>query len=78
MRKYGRPPKTAIQVLFLKNNRWYKDDGKNHVGFSYRSVEGWPIGLYFTYNEEIQNQITNKTCDRFHCANGVNGLCEQL
>jgi len=72
--RIGRPPKTATLVMAFNGKKWFVDDGKPHVGFSYLNDLGFPIGLYFSYSERIQDAVTNKTCERFHCANGDNGL----
>lgn len=78
MRKYGRPPKGATEVLALKTKNkkryWIDDDGKNHVGFSYKASDGFPFALYFTNDESIGDMINDKTAERFGCSNGRNGL----
>jgi hypothetical protein len=70
----GRPPQDATRILAFNGKRWFKDDGKPHVGFSYLDDENIPIALFFSDSERIEEKVMNKTCARFHCANGINGL----
>jgi hypothetical protein len=69
-----RPPQSATRILAFNGKRWFKDDGKPHVGFSYLDDRNIPMALYFSDSEYIQEIVCNKTCKRFRCANGRNGL----
>jgi hypothetical protein len=73
--KCGRPPCGAVEVLALRRDgHWISDDGKKHRGFSYKLGH-----IAYAIAEDCncsmakcpQRQAMDKTCDRWHCANGT-------
>jgi len=64
---FGRPPTTATEIMFLKSGKWFDDDGKPHLAFSFK--DGY-IPIAASNVEKYLDIAMDFTCIRWDCANG--------